>query len=109
MRFTSVLPLAFASRALSNSFVIPQVKAAVDAALQDYDNYAAYSGPTNEPPAKVLSAVNSQANGSYWMENIEHQGVAPFAGDDYKVFRNVKDFGATGKLQSMGNPAWGHS
>lgn len=33
----------------------------------------------------------------YWMESIKHQGVAPFNGDSsYKVFRNVKDFGAKG-------------
>jgi glucan 1,3-beta-glucosidase len=35
---------------------------------------------------------------SYWMENIKHQGIAPFAGSGYQVFRNVKDaaYGAKG-------------
>ncbi|KAI1141771.1 glycoside hydrolase family 55 protein [Hypoxylon sp. FL0543] len=33
---------------------------------------------------------------AYWLEDITHQGVAPFAGDGYTVFRNVKDFGAKG-------------
>ncbi|KAI8958122.1 glycoside hydrolase family 55 protein [Daldinia sp. FL1419] len=32
----------------------------------------------------------------YWLEDIKHQGVAPFGGDGYTVFRNVKDFGAKG-------------
>lgn len=100
MRFTFVLPLALATGALSDELVIPQVKAAVDAALEGYGNYAAYSGPTNEPPVPGLNAVKSQANESYWLEAIEHQGVAPFAPEGYKVFRNVKDFGAKGRSKS---------
>jgi len=34
----------------------------------------------------------------YWMENIRHQGLASFNPDpgSYRVFRNVKDFGARG-------------
>ena len=34
----------------------------------------------------------------FWMESIKHQGIAPFSSDpaSYKVFRNVKDFGAVG-------------
>jgi len=34
---------------------------------------------------------------SYWLEEIDHQGIAPFQNDSsYEVFRNVKDFGAVG-------------
>lgn len=45
-----------------------------------------------------LTAVASLAVGinAYWLEDVQHQGVAPFAGDGYKVFRNVKDYGAKG-------------
>ncbi|GAP92470.1 putative glycoside hydrolase family 55 protein [Rosellinia necatrix] len=45
-----------------------------------------------------LTAVASLAVGinAYWLENVQHQGVAPFAGNGYKVFRNVKDYGAKG-------------
>lgn len=34
----------------------------------------------------------------FWLEKIKHQGIAPFSSDPtaYKVFRNVKDFGAVG-------------
>ncbi|KAK4151575.1 pectate lyase superfamily protein-domain-containing protein [Chaetomidium leptoderma] len=32
----------------------------------------------------------------FWLEKIQHKGVAPFGGAGYKVFRNVKDFGAKG-------------
>ncbi|KAF2086268.1 glycoside hydrolase family 55 protein [Saccharata proteae CBS 121410] len=33
----------------------------------------------------------------YWLETMKHQGVSAFNGDaSYKVFRNVKDYGAKG-------------
>ncbi|KAI0187568.1 pectate lyase superfamily protein-domain-containing protein [Xylaria flabelliformis] len=45
-----------------------------------------------------LTAVASLAVGinAYWLQDIQHQGLAPFAGNGYKVFRNVKDYGAKG-------------
>ncbi|CAJ2505150.1 Uu.00g125440.m01.CDS01 [Anthostomella pinea] len=45
-----------------------------------------------------LSAAISLAVGinAYWLEDVQHQGVAPFAGAGYTVFRNVKDYGAKG-------------
>ncbi|KAI0154698.1 glycoside hydrolase family 55 protein [Xylariaceae sp. FL1272] len=33
---------------------------------------------------------------AYWLQDIKHQGVAPYAGSGYSVFRNVKDYGAKG-------------
>lgn len=49
------------------------------------------------PHIKVHHVQNvTKATGSaaepFWMENIKHQGLAPFAPDalNYKVFRNVK-------------------
>jgi hypothetical protein len=34
---------------------------------------------------------------SYWLANIKHQGVVPFGENkDFKIFRNVKDYGALG-------------
>ncbi|KAK4249701.1 glycoside hydrolase [Corynascus novoguineensis] len=32
----------------------------------------------------------------HWLGEISHQGLAPFAGANYPVFRNVKDYGARG-------------
>lgn len=37
--------------------------------------------------------------GTFWMEDIAHNGQWPFGGSDndgYKVFRNIKDYGAVG-------------
>ncbi|KAK5941236.1 hypothetical protein PMZ80_006513 [Knufia obscura] len=47
----------------------------------------------------VNSTHPSYANAScsYWLEEINHQGIAPFQNDSsYEIFRNVKDFGAIG-------------
>ena len=48
-------------------------------------------------PELATTADNVEKRASnYWYENIAHQGVAPFAPSGYKVYRNVKDFGAKG-------------
>ncbi|KAK1776428.1 pectate lyase superfamily protein-domain-containing protein [Copromyces sp. CBS 386.78] len=45
----------------------------------------------------VLAALASVASAAYWMEEIQHQGVASFNPDkSYQVFRNVKAYGAKG-------------
>ncbi|KAK6950253.1 hypothetical protein Daesc_008579 [Daldinia eschscholtzii] len=38
----------------------------------------------------------ANAASSYWVADIKRQGVAAFGQPDYKVFRNVKDYGAKG-------------
>jgi hypothetical protein len=37
--------------------------------------------------------LNKRQGGSYWYESVSH-GISPFAPEGYKVFRNVKDYGA---------------
>lgn len=45
----------------------------------------------------LLLAAASVAWAAYWMEDIRHQGIAPFnPSHDYTVFRNVKHYGAKG-------------
>ena len=41
---------------------------------------------------------DAQCCDPFWMESIQHQGVAAFNAkpSKYQVFRNVKDFGAKG-------------
>ncbi|KAK0617048.1 pectate lyase superfamily protein-domain-containing protein [Immersiella caudata] len=43
----------------------------------------------------ALAGAASSVN-AYWLGDIAHQGHAPFAGPNYPVFRNVKDYGARG-------------
>ena len=64
----------------------------------------ATSTSTTTTPSSVTSTSScsttptpSPTQCSYWMEEIEHQGKAPFQNDTaYQVFRNVKDYGAVG-------------
>jgi glucan 1,3-beta-glucosidase len=48
--------------------------------------------------AQTCPSTGSAApDAPFWMQNIDHRGVMPYNGDaGYKVFRNVKDFGARG-------------
>ncbi|PPQ70368.1 hypothetical protein CVT24_013143 [Panaeolus cyanescens] len=50
------------------------------------------------PPGKTLGPGTAAPGEPFWMEKIKHQGKSPFNPNpqDYKVFRNVKDFGAVG-------------
>ncbi|AEO55693.1 glycoside hydrolase family 55 protein [Thermothelomyces thermophilus ATCC 42464] len=67
------------------------------------------SSSTSSAPSSASSGSSSGSSSStssssagvpactdFWLENIKHQGVAPFAGSGYEVFRNVKDYGAKG-------------
>ncbi|KAM6513794.1 hypothetical protein FALCPG4_015007 [Fusarium falciforme] len=63
----------------------------VDAAaiVSEADAVEFARGPTER-------AVVSRGN-SFWMEKLKRKGTVPWADDpDYKVFRNVRDFGAVG-------------
>ena len=105
------LPLA---SALEPAPIIPQVEKAVDQQQALFDDYTAYvDGPTgsakaiaSKPTPKVLAqVVNQQARVAaaaaqetpYWYEQITKQGRSAFnSNPDYKVYRNVKDYGAKG-------------
>lgn len=47
----------------------------------------------------ALASLVLAVQAAYWMEQIPHQGLAPYAGNGYTVFRNVKDYGAKGMLK----------
>jgi glucan 1,3-beta-glucosidase len=45
----------------------------------------------------LATTVKTSAASNYWVANVKRQGTVPFAKSaDYKVFRNVMDYGATG-------------
>lgn len=48
--------------------------------------------------AVAAPAPFANSSGGYWLASIPRQGIAPFNSDaaGYKVFRNVKDYGALG-------------
>ncbi|ESZ92473.1 glycoside hydrolase family 55 protein [Sclerotinia borealis F-4128] len=49
-------------------------------------------------PSINITTTSAASASSYWLEEITHQGLAPFNPNVtlYQVFRNVKDFGAKG-------------
>lgn len=46
----------------------------------------------------ALGSGNASSSDPYWLQNIAHQGYAPFASSpsSYSVYRNVMDYGAKG-------------
>lgn len=58
---------------------------------------AAFSPPDQQILQEQEPLINITAS-SFWLENIKHEGLSPFYGDgtSWKVFRNVKDYGAIG-------------
>jgi hypothetical protein len=66
------------------------------------------SNPTTASSSKASTSSHPSVEGcSYWLEDIQHQGVAAFNIDPmYQVFRNVKDFGAKGALHK--GLVWDH-
>ena len=50
----------------------------------------------------LLLAIASIVRCKYWLEEIEHRGTSPYYPDaQYRVFRNVKDYGAVGDGSKM--------
>jgi hypothetical protein len=47
------------------------------------------------------SSATKRATSSFWMENMAQNGVSPFAPSGYKVWRNVKDYGAKGSAHNV--------
>lgn len=83
---------------------IPQVDALVQEALKPLTAYTHYHGPNvSTSNSKIQSVVEAATaavvDPSYWLAGITHQGLAAFNSNPsgYKVFRNVKDYGAVGK------------
>jgi len=60
-----------------------------------YDTWPTKSRTTTS--TSTTSTAKPPGCSDYWLENIKHQGVAPYSGSPgYSVFRNVKDYGAKG-------------
>lgn len=75
----------------------------------DYSKYflspdlAAMAGmPKNSDNVHSPSPLTKRDDGRWWMESIAHQGIVSYSNSaGYKVFRNVKDFGAIVSIQTV--------
>jgi glucan 1,3-beta-glucosidase len=85
---------------------IPWVESMVHSATSQFTPWVTFQGPTgtgfpfpSPRPTETLQPIPSPTASacSYWMEEIQHQGTAAFNPNaSYRVFRNVKDYGAKG-------------
>ena len=90
---------------------IPAVDVIVSSAMLPFEQYISLGVPTKIASAAVSFETKVAANAKssivaaaaadtpYWLADIAHQGVAAFNPNPsgYKVFRNVKDYGAKGQ------------
>ncbi len=78
----------------------PEEDADVRSMQNQFQHYTGYHGPTQsykQPPPPTMVPPAPAAPCAYWLEQIKHQGVAAFNPNTaFRVFRNVKDFGAKG-------------
>lgn len=100
MHFASLLScLSVIACARAQILDLPQVDKLVKEALKPFAAYTHYHGPKQSSTQSVVQAVSAATVDSpYWLANIAHQGLAAFNSNPsgYKVFRNVKDYGAVG-------------
>lgn len=112
MHFASIVGLVL-PLALAEKLVIPAVEDAVSFQLAKFSEYYidAANGTLDSPDVLDARAyqdargIEERQAGSYWYEAIAHQGISAFNDNPatYKVYRNVKDYGAKGydELSSM--------
>ena len=107
-RLISVLPLAAVTLARHLNYEPPEIKQDVDQMVSEFQKYVNFKGPDHDVDYKPeKEKPDPAAVTTFWMEQIKHQGKAPFnpQAGSYQVFRNVRDFGAKGKNSSAGgNP-----
>ena len=67
-------------------------------ALAFASTYLTYVAALGHKCSAPLGGGNACSDEPYWLEKIKHQGTAAYNPDPtgYKVFRNVKDYGAIG-------------
>ena len=67
-------------------------------ALAFASTYLTYIAALGHKCSVLLGGGNACSDEPYWLEKIKHQGTAAYNPDPtgYKVFRNVKDYGAIG-------------
>jgi hypothetical protein len=97
MRFIHYLAAAapLLLQTLAHQEKIPYLDAVVKAELREFGHSETVEG-TNITARDLEGAIDERATTPYWLEVIAHQGKAAFGQANYKVFRNVKDYGAKG-------------
>ncbi|KAH6677590.1 pectate lyase superfamily protein-domain-containing protein [Halenospora varia] len=112
MRISVIIRLVLGAATLALSHdEVPEVESVVESILAEYSATVNYAGNPNFAASKVVSNITRPfplvkgqnttggvEDSPYWLAQIKHQGISAFNSDPetYRVFRNVKDFGAKG-------------
>ncbi|TGJ85030.1 hypothetical protein E0Z10_g3729 [Xylaria hypoxylon] len=106
MRFASIAGLVLPFT-LAEQLVIPAVEEAVSLQLAEFSDYYVDTANKAIDSPDTLSShdvrgIEERQTSSYWYETIAHQGISAFNDNPttYKVYRNVKDYGARGDGQT---------
>jgi glucan 1,3-beta-glucosidase len=79
---------------------VERIVAHVIATHEDYVHF--HSNNTNSTSLAASGSPSlSKRQAPYWYEFINHQGISAFGPSGYQVFRNVKNYGATGMLNIL--------
>ena len=56
-----------------------------------------------QAPTEPAVIQERQSTSSFWFANINRQGAIPYGNSNssYKIFRNVKDYGAVGTIMTL--------
>jgi len=80
---------------------IPEVEAVVSEIVDKLGPDVHYHGNQSDsptiPPKSDFAEIIPRRSSSYWYESITHQGISAFGPSSYQVYRNVKNYGATGR------------
>lgn len=93
-----------AATAKAHTLEIPEVQSILSEIVSKYEPYVHYDGPTEtaKPDLSIVAraAAATPTDPAYFLAGVAHQGYAPYAPTPsaYKVFRNVKDYGAKGAV-----------
>jgi glucan 1,3-beta-glucosidase len=103
MKLLSYTLLLFVLGTEGIQFEPPAVAAIVSKVKEKYSPYIKYNGTAMAAP--VIPANDTEATilprqSAYWYEEIAHQGISAFGPSGYVVYRNVKDYGATGTFET---------
>ena len=55
---------------------------------------------TGAVPVASPQASTAATSSSYWLANIKRQGTVAFGDSSFKIYRNVKDYGAKGVISN---------
>lgn len=81
---------------------IPEVENVVELVMSKLGGYVQLQGNhSSDIKSRRTFDIAERQSTSYWYETISHQGISAFGPSGYQTYRNVKDYGATGRSSSI--------